>query len=172
MRLGDFEVEVLLSPNDIVVREITNRENHIYMRPREEFSLLLRNLNPSLRAEAQVSMQGKSQGRWRINQNTSIKISRPTHTDRKWAAFIDNNKAMTTDAAGLIVVEFRLEKKVFDSDDEHPEECDNGDDGDGGIKIVYAGASTQTFKRVDDLELDETIQPTIITIQFVTPPQV
>ncbi|MCI5188919.1 MAG: hypothetical protein D3905_03765 [Candidatus Electrothrix sp. AS4_5] len=173
MRLGNFSVEILKG------RELDS--GYVAMKHNTKYALRLSNIGDR-RCDAEVEIDGKLVGVWRIPSNKHIVIERPTHDTGCFTFY----KAETREAKkaqlvqsgklGLISVLFKPEKKLdcyFDFDDDDIEFCldCNGEDSDeldlclslddteegleaGGTGL--SGKSEQEFRTADfDFDDDE-----------------
>jgi hypothetical protein len=82
-----------------------------------EYKICIVNHDPKLKASASVMVDGKSVGKFRINENNKITIDRPIHTARKLTFYSVDSKEgdmanLSTDNIHLgdIVINVRMEK--------------------------------------------------------------
>ncbi len=153
MRLGNFSVEI---PQG---RELDS--GYVAMRHNTKYAIRLSNFS-HLRCDAEVEIDGKLVGIWRVPSEQSIFIERPVHDTGCFTFYktgtVESKKAalVSSDKLGLLSVLFKPEEEQtsfldFDLDCclSFDEELEAGGTG-------LSGKSGQTFNTVQPLDYDET----------------
>jgi hypothetical protein len=151
MRLGNFSVEILKG------KELNS--GYVAMKHNTKYALRLSNFG-DLRCDAEVEIDGKPVGAWRVPSNKHIVIERPVHDTGCFtfykAGTREAKKAelVRSDKLGLISVSFKPEEKLdcylafsLDLDEEVGLQA-------GGTGL--SGKSEQEFDTVQPLDYDET----------------
>lgn len=122
-----------------------------------EYKIRIENHHPTLRADVKVSVDGKSIGEFRVNNQNKITVERPVKSARKLTFFaIDSNEGNMAALSfgnpdlGIIEIRARMEKK-------HTSlylECDGEDEVDLAGGTGLGVKSNQQFVNVPDITLD------------------
>lgn len=157
MRLGIFSVEILKG------KELNS--GYVAMKHNTKYALRLSNFG-DLRCDAEVEIDGKPVGAWRVPSNGRIVIERPVHDTGCFTFYkIGTGEAKKAELVrsgklGLISVIFKPEEKLdcyFDLDDEFDFSLDFDEEVGlqaGGTGL--SGKSEQEFHTVQPLDYDET----------------
>ncbi|MCW5212381.1 hypothetical protein VU04_05685 [Desulfobulbus sp. TB] len=176
MRLGNFSVEI---PKG---KELDS--GYVAMKHNTKYALRLSNFG-DLRCDAEVEIDSKPVGVWRVSSNDSIIIERPTHDTGCFTFYKAGTReakkaeVVRSDKLGLISVTFKPEEKIeidcfldlsldenvdfcLDCDGEDNDELDlclSLDDAEESLEAGgtgLSGKSEQEFHTVRPLDYDET----------------
>ncbi len=157
MRLGNFSVEI---PQGEMLKS-----GYVAMRHDTKYTVVLSN-SGDVRCDAEVEIDGKSVGVWRIQSHDSIVIERPVHDAGCFTFYkIGTREArkaaiVRSDKLGLITVLFKPERKpeIPDFDDSDDLDFSLSYDNEDGLEAGgtgLSGKSKQEFRSVEPLDYDE-----------------
>lgn len=138
MRLNGFSVRIVSGPD----RE---HNGYVTLKHGATYKIVLRNDNPE-RCDAEVSIDGKSVGAWRIDGRSSVTLERPVSEAKKFTFFragtAESVQAGLGDVSdqnlGLIRVVFKPEAKVKPLQDGGPVTWHHADEIYPTISVTYS----------------------------------
>jgi len=145
---------------------------YVLMAHGTKYAIFLRNSN-SLRAEAEVSIDGEFVGTWRLNPYTPMKIERPPSSKKQFTFFAEKSKearqaqleSVSPQDLGVVSVKFIPEKRpspVFTKGENSipvSMGITRGDIGAGGTGL--SGHSSQEYVHVGSIDRNENNSVTI-----------
>jgi hypothetical protein len=128
---------------------------HVLMSHRQQYTVILRNRSQLL-CDAQVAIDGKVVGCWRIPRNGHIELERPVNDTGRFTFYMLGSKEArqsgltAADAVGLVTVTFMPERPPRPIQTHDPNVQFSTQRGGTGL----SGESGQKFKTVESLDYD------------------
>ncbi len=148
-----------LEPYEVKVPEGRESEGYVYLRHNTQYTLLLTN-RACARCDAEVWIDGRVVGAWRVPALETVVVERPAHDTGRFTFYevgsLEASKAgiSESDQLGLLTVVFKPEKLIFSSLQDgvlgQPPGPSSGHSGGTGL----SGQSDQNFSEAAPIEYD------------------